>query len=351
MAAMADGVGPFSECYRSESQAQISEFIRRWDEYVVLDAALCVNKLLPEVMAQCESKYGVVPVLVVREPEIVSRVLNLYIAQVQRNWTSDLEMYKCEDAPAAKEDARAALYARNERRIARLLESSLRTHGDLRGSIKLLPRDPRDHEGLYDFERTLATAAESTLDEKIYDEVWNASLPGELRNPYLAEVAPERTVEEICSASLGFMLGEQRHAEDRFFREGDGGGIGMTSAFEVLAMLCKRHPGVASKYSNELRSFVRAHSLHFGKSNGTKYRETLDYLVRVHALDILHAVAIPEDRALVESLLLDPPRRAPARSKYEPPLGEDIQVRGAKVLDAIHAKAEGREPSSDHAEK
>lgn len=351
---MANGADPFSECYRTESPARISDFIRRWDEYLPLDATLCVDKLLPEVLAQCESRYGVVPVLVVRDPEIVSRVLNIYLAVVQRGWTSDVEMFKSE-APTVDNRERVALLDRNRRRIVQFLEASLRTHGDLRESIAMPPRDPGDHEGLQDFERTLATAAESTLDARIYDEVWNSYASGELRNAYLAEVAPEKTVEEICSASLGFKLGEQLQAEDTFFREGDGGGGGggipLTSAFEVLAMLCERHPEVAEKYSNELRILVRKHTLHFERANGIKYRETLDYVVRVRALDILQAVALPEDRVLVESLLLDPPRSAPARSKYEPPLGEDIQIRGAKILDAINAKAEAHKPSSEDAKE
>ena len=209
---------------------------------------------------------------------------------------------------------------------------------DDKGEIAEIVDPSLDGETCPDYLDYLGMLAESTFSPIIYDvELWSESAGG-LEFVYLASVNPETTLELLFEMELRTdksdvaVLGILDHSEYSIRS------MSVHEALALIGLLCERSPDVVVAERDRVLDFVREHGKHYltpvqrKDKTEPKYLWRLDYKTRRLALRTLeHFAHVEGVYSIVRDIMHDPPKNPSAAS------GNEIIKLGEEIMEQIQA--------------
>ncbi len=325
------------------NDADLQALLSEWDN--AKEKGLCETRrlMLPKVALRDYDNDCCWPYYVLRykNPEIVERMVNLYVGhhQAQLGRIVQAGEHTDESAYPAKDLER---YRANLAWHTLLLNNSLKEHGRCYsdGDVQEVAAWERADDE-FGQSRELASLAESTFSESIYDLVWGNTLTGNWKMVYLVNVLPDKTVECLLNATLGVRLGRKLETgQDLLCRQDNGLTLDVSDAFRVLSEIARTRPEVLKVKGDELAQFVRKHGRHYWENRtGGRYSEFGDYVTRLYSLDILEALGDSANIPIAEDLARDAPPndkaiRVSAKRDCKPPTPV-LSERAEQVISAL----------------
>ena len=265
-------------------------------------------------------------------------MLALYIAEYQDGLSRSIQAAEKASRAHATEE-QVSLWDRTREREQRMLAQSIERHTNLVDGLAMNPAGRKEGEREFEYLSLLATAAESILDPKIYEEVWAFPTAGAFHVGYLVETDPVRTTKELVSAGAGFTLNGKRYARDTLFRRNSGMSISISTAFDVMQRICERYPALVEEEANDVRAFTQKYAMHFAPNGKTDYREVGDFMLRQAALRILAQVGNRDDIEFVHSLAKNPPEKRPPTFRKAVQNKKSIAESAANAISMIEARS------------
>ncbi len=289
---------------------ELERFVTEWDASLSKGLLFGPGMLLGRVVT------GVGPENIPPKPrlkysntEIVKRVVNLYIAEHQRDLKHRLHMTEIElGLPETTEERRKWLLEGQTRDIS-ALKRSLEADGDLTEGIPFESRNWREigEETEIDYLYALRAIAASTYSPRLFDYLWHASGASEAVQEYYAHVDPERALHLLFDSTLGRRLGEEAYFS-LLYRSDDGSPMSIEMAMGCIDAIIERQSKLAAQYHDEICDFIRRHGkVYYSKDDleFSKKKGLLDYRLRVQCLEILRRVANDRDIPLIHWLAED----------------------------------------------
>ncbi|MBI2435325.1 MAG: hypothetical protein HYV26_20910 [Candidatus Hydrogenedentes bacterium] len=308
--------------YAVEEADPQQDLIPAWDAAFAARDRAELFHLLGQVYTISAGDVTLLPI----SKEFESRLLTFYLFEYQRSLFLSAEgLRKSAESHSIHVSRDHNLKVAD--RTSRLLDHSIALHGNL---LLMIGEDLPGEEAEMDEQRVLATLAESTLSPIIYDAVWTSPARGPNWKQYLAEAAPERTLDNI----LQMQLGPQGHriGNPHLLYSPDGlQSLTIDEAFEILALLSSKQPELARRRTDTLTHFIEQYCLYNAPdgpyAQQEKYVPLFDYRLRQGAIEVLSSIATEATLPLLERLLKDPPPPPPPmrHQKAQPPLKEVAQ--------------------------
>lgn len=290
--------------------SELQTLLAEWDSAASKGICETRRRMLPKVSVlrldePCCSPYWLVRY---NNPEVLERVINLFLGHYQA--LLRLRMLSIEQADRADyPPERLELSKANHAWYESLLKKSVQEHGfrytdsDI-NEIALWEKS--DDEG--NESQQLASLAQSTFSNTIYDAVWGSTLVGPLQEVYLATVRADKTVDLLINTTLGIRMGLRLQAgQDMLCRKDNGVGIFVSDAFRILAAIARRQPDVIAAREKEVMEFVERHGKHYWASE--RYSEIRDYWTRLYALQVLEATGNSAYLSVVNHLVTNAPSK------------------------------------------
>lgn len=321
-------------------ESELQPLLQEWDAGVNGSLSSDGSQMISRVSQYLrEEEYEGWVILRYNNPEIVDRVVDLYIAEYQRILKALI--FRHETADQSNDDGRTReLHDANYRYNRNLLAASLKRDGQK--CAERFVGDPgrvigvNEIDPMYD----LCSVAESTFSPRLYDYVWSAPVKGLWAYVYLASVLPERMLTDLFSATNEEWMGIRPTYLDILRRREDGAGIELEDAFEVLELMERFHPEAIRSHRAEVIGFLKRYARHYAERE-TKGRldDARDVGLRLKALAVLETLAQPEDIGLVKDLLRDIPELP--RQKHHPDnpaASEQLRARGETLLTRLQSQ-------------
>lgn len=329
----------FPSYLQSMNPQELTRFCADWDVLLRTDVIQCGGRLLPDLLVLCkDTPYGQVHIFRYIDESIRQRVLALYIAEYQYGLSRSIQAAEKANRAHATEE-QVSLWDRTREREQRMLAQSIERHTNLFDGLAMNPAWRKEGEREFEYLSLLATAAESILDPKIYEEVWGFPVSGDFHIGYLVEADPARTTKELVSAGAGFTLNGKRYARDTLFRRNSGMSISISTAFDVMQRICERYPSLAREQANDVRAFTQRYALHFAPSGEAGYQEVNDFKVRQAALQILAYVGNRDDIKFAHTLARNAPEKRPPSFRKVVQDKRSIAESAANAISMIEARS------------
>ncbi len=241
--------------------------------------------------------------------EIVDCVVDLYIAEWQRNCTDWIQGTESDLSSETDPDRRKMIQTLLSR-DREALNSSLSRDGK-RFQDSLFD-EPLRHSGEAeaDFHDFLAAVAESTFSEEIYPYVFSTFQVAEMRDFYLAYVRPSDTLDAFLNASVG-TWGEVAQFPHNLYLH-DAGSVPIESAMASLRRMAQYNESFRSSNREKILVFVRKMALYladptlpqtgYSVIGEPHYSNARDYATRINALHILDMLGDVSDVPFVRSI-------------------------------------------------
>ena len=240
-------------------------------------------------------------------PEIIDRVINLYL----------------------KEDARKA-------------------------ANQLITPDATS-EGSAEYMIALTSIAKSTFDPRIYETVllFDSGFTGDFEDLYLATVNPQRTLGVLFESKRGphgrinWGANAGQPGNPDYFYHDEIRGMSVDSAYILLSLMSTQSPTALRVERTRTLSFVEKHVKHFAAPRKVSYRpepvyfQWHDYRVRSAALDTVGFLGTSAEVKLVEEIIRDARdvdlerlRSARKLERYE-----QIREKGRRIIEQIRSRS------------
>jgi hypothetical protein len=329
----------FPSYLQSMNPQELTRFCADWDALLRTDAVQCGGRLLPDLLVLCkDTPYGQVHIFRYIDESIRQRVLALYIAEYQYGLSRSIQAAEKANRAHATEE-QVSLWDRTREREQRMLAQSIERHTNLFDGLAMNPAWRKEGEREFEYLSLLATAAESILDPKIYEEVWAFPTAGAFHVGYLVETDPVRTTKELVTAAAGLTSNGRKYAQDSLFRRNNGMSISISTAFDVMQRICERYPSLAKEQANDVRAFTQRYALHFAPNGKTDYREVGDFMLRQATLRILAQVGNCDDIEFVHRLAKNPPEKRPPSFRKVVQDKRSIAESAANAISMIEARS------------
>lgn len=246
-----------------------------------------------------------------RNDEIVTRVVDLYIAEHQRFLA--LMIHSAEEALSAGEGtpSQQAAWAKNMEHDRKCLNALIGRYGKRFNDEHLIERRG-EGEAELEYHDLLIPVAESTFSKEIHDCVIRSPFYSSLREMYLAFVRPDETIDSLLEAQLGIRDGERVSAFDSLFFADCCGSMSTVQAMTFVHTFVALNEDVANRRRDLLVSLVKQYALVYSKPvpaatgiaksfHGIRFTAN-DYDTRVLALQILSKIGGADEVRLVREI-------------------------------------------------
>ena len=292
----------------SMGDAELEKFCRDWDGSMAEGLATGPGGLLGQLLVRDEVAGQTVLRLRYENEAIVERVVNLYIAECQYNWTYSI---RAEEAGLAKADLtpeRRALAIGNIERWRLRLERSRQRDGDLLPGVPEQDRERNMGENGLDYHDQLGSLAISTLSPRLYEYGWDASsfAYGLAEAEYFSQVRVEETLQHLFTGTIGARPDPAAHAVYDYVYRADGHGeLQALRAMEYLEGILTQQPEPREKYHDEILAFIACCRPLYWHPEDVIRRSKFsgrDYRMRRAILDVLARAGTTADVPLAKTL-------------------------------------------------
>jgi hypothetical protein len=301
---------PSLEGLETMAPEELERFTAEWDASLSKGLLLGPGMLLGRVLNGLgPQNMPPNPRMKYNNPEIVKRVVDLYIAEHQRELKHRLEMSGIElGLPETTEERRKWLLQSRAQALS-ALERSLEADGDLTEGIPFENRDLRviGEETEIDYRYVIEAAAASTYSPRIFDYLWTSWEGHDYVSAYYAHVDPERALRLLFDSTPGRRLGEEVYFA-LLCRSDNGSPMSIEMAMGCVKAIVESQSKLAAQYHDEICGFIRRHGKIYFSAEDPEFSEKydlLDYRLRVQCLEILERVATDQDVQLIRWLAED----------------------------------------------
>lgn len=352
-AAMPSEQWPALEDLETMAPAEEARFIAEWDASFSKGLMNGPGELLGRLAVFPNSEAANFFRMKYNNPALVERVVELYIAELQRRLDHDIKLGEVElNWPETTGEREEFLRSNIARRQAELQRSVAR-EGNL---IQGLPEENRSTDvigemGDLDYLEFLETLAVTTFSPRLLDYIGTFA-GGDARLEYHARVEPEGMLKAIFTATPSAKL-EYDMNYAFLYRSDTGAPLGIEFTFECIEKIAEQNPLLGEKYHDEIINFIKQYGKIYFRAKdleSSRKKHLLDYRQRVRGLNILRRVSISEDIPVVRWLAEDTQlhdvkkytsfdERAQARREGRPAIvPDDIGIIAERVIEEIHRR-------------
>lgn len=239
-----------------------------------------------------------------RNPEIVERVLELYVAEYQRCLVVYCDTLSTSLDSGTGTPGQEETWRTRRRYYEMLLSASRDRDGRLYDEQNTEEKERSIGESEMEYQDLLVDVATTTFSGEIYPYVWSFPHSTGAHILYFTYVMPDRTIDLLLHARSGFYEG-LRLSDDELYTSLDGGSMSVDDVLKVLASMAERNPGIANKRRSDILELTERYALFY---KDVERGEARDYWQRHHALRIISRLGSLETAgSLLDSVLSSPP--------------------------------------------